>query len=516
MAQSVTYTSNDLGSDQANEAYEAALERVRRTFPQRAQGSVDGAAPPAARVTPDAFPGDTEILVAEVEEASPDQVDRAVAAARRAYGAWGRTPWTERVAVLRKVADRVEADRYDLAAVIAWETGKVRVEAVGEVDEAVQLIRYYADSVEAADGFAIRMGSEGERAQSVLRPWGVWGVISPFNFPLALATGMVAGALLGGNTVVFKPSSKTALTGRRLYDHLAAVLPDGTVQLLLGDGLAIGAAMVHHPGLDGFAFTGSRDVGVASIARFSAHRPRPFVGEMGGKNPVIVCASADLDSATRGIVRSAFSLSGQKCSATSRVYVDRSRAKQLVDRMAEATMSLPVGDPHRRDTFVGPVIDASARDRFSRVVERAGADGRIAAGGRVLQDGDMARGYYVEPTVATDLPLDHPHLRDELFLPYVVVASVASLDEALREANAVPYGLTAGIFTQDRAEADRFLEEIEAGTVYVNRAQGATSGAWPGVQPFGGWKDSGSTGRHALGPRYVEQFMREQSRTVAG
>ncbi|MDQ4005885.1 MAG: aldehyde dehydrogenase family protein [Actinomycetota bacterium] len=515
MAQQVTYTSTDLGSEELDTAYDRAIEDARRSFPRRVRGDIASQAPPVVRVTDDLYPGDTDVVVAEVEETSPDQLDRAVAAARRSFEAWGRTPWPERVAALLRVADRIEGDRLALAAAMAWETGKVRVEAVGEVDEAVELIRYYARCVEAADGFAVPMGTAEERAESVLRPWGVWGVISPFNFPLALATGMVAGALLGGNTVVFKPATEAALTGSLLHGHLKAELPPDVVQLVLGGGEEIGAAMVGRPDLDGFAFTGSREVGLSSIAGFAATRPRPFVAEMGGKNAVIVAASADLDDATSGIVRSAFSFSGQKCSATSRVYVDRSRHDELLDRLRAATASIVVDEPHRRETFVGPVIDERARGRFMTAVQEAGRSGRIVAGGGLPGDERLARGHYVEPTVVTDLPLDHPHFREELFMPYVTVAPVTSLDEALREANAVPFGLTAGIFTEDPAESERFLEEIQAGTVYVNRARGATSGAWPGVQPFGGWKDSGSTGRHALGPRYVEQFMREQSRTVA-
>lgn len=512
--QVVTYTATGLGSEEADRRYESALKRVEATFPRRVASAVDGESVRTAAVVPDVFPGNPRLRVAEVHEAAPSSVNAAVAAARRGFRDWSRAPWTERVATLRRVADTLEAERFDLAAVISWETGKVRVEAVGEVDEAVALIRYYARCYEDEHGFDLRMGDGSERASSVMRPWGVWGVISPFNFPLALATGMLAGILLGGNTAVFKPSSKTALIGRRLFDHMAASLPPGAVQFLAGDA-AIGSAMVDHPGLDGFAFTGSREVGLAAIPVFSRHRPRPFIAEMGGKNPVIVGESADLQAATEGIVRSAYSLSGQKCSAASRVYVVRSRAEELLDRLGDAIRSLVVGQPWDRRTFVGPVIDSAARDRFAEAVAAAQRDGRVVVGGRVLQEEPFAHGWFVEPTLVTDLRLNHEHLHRELFLPYLVVAPVDSFAQAVAEANSVPYGLTAGLFSDDPAEAERFLEEIQAGTVYVNRARGATTGAWPGVQPFGGWKDSGSTGRHALGPRYVQQFLREQSRTIA-
>jgi 1-pyrroline-5-carboxylate dehydrogenase len=235
---------------------------------------------------------------------------------------------------------------------------------------------------------------------------------------------------------------------------------------------------------------------------------------MGGKNPAIVMGSADLEEAAEGIMRSAFGFGGQKCSANSRVYVDRKVHDELVRLLVEKTEPIAVGDPLPRDVWMGPVIDDRALDRHQRAVAEARRDGTVFTGGEHLTDGDLARGFYVEPTVVGGLPADHRLFRDELFAPFTAVHAVDSLDEALTLANDSVYGLTAGVYSEDPAEVQQFLDRIEAGVVYVNRRAGATTGAWPGVQPFGGWKGSGSTGKAALSMYYVGQFLREQSHTI--
>jgi 1-pyrroline-5-carboxylate dehydrogenase len=234
---------------------------------------------------------------------------------------------------------------------------------------------------------------------------------------------------------------------------------------------------------------------------------------MGGKNPAIVTARADLEVAVEGVARSAFGLSGQKCSAASRCYVDRGVYDEFVERLAARARATTVGDPLRRDVFMGPVIDEAAVTRFAAAVGEAEATGAVRAGGQRLTEGALARGNFVEPTVVT-APADGRLFRDELFVPFIAVAPVDSLDEAIARSNDTPLGLTAGIFSRDDAEIERFLEGIEAGVVYVNRRAGATTGAWPGVQPFGGWKGSGTNGKGGGGPYYLQQYLREQSRTL--
>jgi 1-pyrroline-5-carboxylate dehydrogenase len=228
---------------------------------------------------------------------------------------------------------------------------------------------------------------------------------------------------------------------------------------------------------------------------------------MGGKNPTIVTASADLDRAAAGIVRSAYGLSGQKCSSCSRVVVDRSVHDALVEKIAAGAQALEVGDPADAGSNLGPVVGPAAVERFEAAVEDARRDGDIVTGGR--HDGGFA-----QPTLVTGLPRGHRLTREELFLPFLTVTAVDGFEEAMEEANAVAYGLTAGIFTENEGEKQAFLDRIEAGVIFVNRREGATTGAWPGIQTFCGWKASGVSGKGGLGPHYLPQFMREQSRTV--
>jgi 1-pyrroline-5-carboxylate dehydrogenase len=335
-------------------------------------------------------------------------------------------------------------------------------------------------------------------------------VISPFNFPAALTINMTGAALIAGNTVVLKPSEETPWTGAILAQIVSdAGLPPGVFNLVHG-GPATGRALVASA-VDGVAFTGSAEVG-REIARRLQDGPfaRPALTEMGGKNPAVVSAHADLDKAAEGVARAAFGLSGQKCSACSRAIVVDSVHDEFVERLVDFTAGLSLGDPADRDAFLGPVVNEAGVERFESAAAAARRDGRVAAGG-----GRPDRpGHFVEPTVVTGMPPEHPLERDELFLPLVTVSRAASLDEAIAEANAPVYGLTAGVFTEDPAEQEHFLDTIQAGVVYVNRRAGATTGAWPGTQSFCGWKSSGSTGKGGLGPYYLPQFMREQSRTI--
>jgi 1-pyrroline-5-carboxylate dehydrogenase len=372
--------------------------------------------------------------------------------------------------------------------------------------------------MEDAGGFDRKMGklSENERTRDILRPYGVWGVISPFNFPLALAAGMSAGALIAGNTVVYKPSPDAPTTGLKLLEILReAGLPAGAMSYLTDSGAEVGKALVASPKVSGMVFTGSKKVGLSIFKSFNEPHPRPCFLELGGKNPAIVTKNADLEKAAEGVMRGAFGFSGQKCSATSRVYVDESVADRFKDLLVAKTRALAVGDPTSRESYTGPVINERAYQAYQSYVEEArSAGGRILVGGDVLKEGSLAKGFYVAPTVVDGLSKGHRLFRDELFVPLLALASVESLDEAIDEANRVEYGLTAGIFSEDRKERETFFDRIEAGVTYANRRSGATTGAWPGVNPFCGWKSSGSSGKGVCGPYYVQQFLREQSQTV--
>jgi 1-pyrroline-5-carboxylate dehydrogenase len=291
-------------------------------------------------------------------------------------------------------------------------------------------------------------------------------------------------------------------------------VPDGVFNMVAGPGETVGAELQENEGVDGILFTGSFEVGFDLYKHFAKRFPKPVIVEMGGKNPAIVSKSADLDEAAEGVMRAAFGFSGQKCSANSRVYVERPVYEQFLQLLTDKVNAISVGDPVERQNWMGPVINQRALARYENAVGEARHDGRVVTGGERLTDDGLDQGYFVAPTVVADLPLNHRLFREELFLPFVAVAPVDSVDEALDLANSSDLGLTAGIYSADQADIDNFLNRIEAGVVYVNRRAGATTGAWPGVQPFGGWKGSTATGKSGGGLYYVQQFMREQSQTI--
>jgi 1-pyrroline-5-carboxylate dehydrogenase len=235
---------------------------------------------------------------------------------------------------------------------------------------------------------------------------------------------------------------------------------------------------------------------------------------MGGKNPAIITESADLDMAAEGVMKSAYGLGGQKCSACSRIYVHKRVEEAFLEKLVAKIKEIKVGDPTKRDVYLGPMINEKVVDKFRLWSEICKNEGKILAGGNVLTEGDFGKGFFVEPTLVTEMPKGHTIFFEELFLPLLTEASVDSLEEAVNECNKANYGLTAGIFSQDEKEIEYFFNEIETGVLYANKRTGATTGAWPGVQPFCGWKNSGSTGKGGCGPYYVQQFMREQSRTI--
>ena len=496
---------------------DATIERVKSTFGKSYPMMIGGKAVKASSEFDDRSPIDTRILLGKFQSGSREQVRDAVAAAKAAYPAWSAKPWRERVALLKKVADKIRDRRWELSALMGYEAGKNRLECVGDVEESADLIEYYCIQMEKHEGFATKLDTlgPGEENSSVLRPYGVWAVISPFNFPLALAAGPSGGALVAGNTVVFKPASVTPLLGYKLYEAMkAAGIPAGVFNFITGGGSTAGQELIDNKDIDGIVFTGSKEVGMKLI-RDNATRPipRPLVIEMGGKNPALIMKSADLDKAADGVMRSAFGAQGQKCSACSRIYVARSIRDEFVRRLVEKTKKIKVGNPLNRDVYLGPVINEDAVKTYERAIAQAKAGGgKILTGGRRLTEGELAHGYFVEPTIIDGLPTSHPLFSEELFVPITVIGDVMTLDEAIDLANSTEYGLTAGIFSEDDREIEQFFNRIQAGVTYANRRAGATTGAWPGINSFGGWKASGSTGRGTGGPYYVQQFMREQSR----
>ncbi len=461
-------------------------------------------------------PIDRDLVIGYFQKADEQHAGLAISEAKKSFYDWSQRSWRDRMRIIRATAEGLNQEKYSLSALITYEVGKNRFEALAEVGEAVEMLRYYCDVYERNNGYVIPMASDlpNERNTSVMKPHGVWAVISPFNFPIALAAGMASAALLTGNTVVFKPTSKASLTGLRLYRaFIKSGLPAGVINVVTGPGGPFGEVAVAHPDVDGIAFTGSRAVGLWLQRHFITKQPypKPIISEMGSKNPAIVTANADLDKAVEGVIKGAFNYGGQKCSATSRVYVHEAVAPQFLETLLAKIKELTVGDPRQREVFMGPIIDQEALTTFKESVELCKRDGGfIITGGEVLTGGMYAKGYYVRPTVATGLPRRHRLFRDELFVPFIIVDTFTSLEEALAEANATEFGLTAGIFSEQDEEIERFFTTIQFGVCYSNRRGGATTGAWPGSQSFGGWKGSGSTGRGVGGPYYLQSYQREQ------
>jgi 1-pyrroline-5-carboxylate dehydrogenase len=447
-------------------------------------------------------------------DASPAAVDRAVAAARRAQPAWAQRAWEVRVAIVRRIADLLDARKYEFGVANMIQVGKTRLEAMGEVEEAVDMIRHFCADFEGNQGFVRNLARAvpQERTLSVLRPYGVFGVIAPYNFPVALSFKMVVPAILSGNTVVYKPSPDGGMTANLLMETvIEAGVPAGVVNMVCGEDAG---KLLADAKIDGIAFTGSHEVGM-SLFRKLATGPyaRPVLAEMGGKNPVYVTASGDLDVAAEGVARSAFGLQGQKCSAAEVAYIDAKVYDRFVEKLLAFVGKVKIGDPRRKEIFMGPIVNQEAFDKFEQAVAQAKKEGKILFGGNRLTGGEYDGGFYVTPTIAADLPAESKLHQDELFLPFIALRRYQTLDEAISQGNAVAYGLTAGAYAKGD-DLRLFLARAEAGVLYANRRSGATTGAWPGYQTFPGWKGSGISGKGGFGPYDLPQFMREQSHTI--
>jgi 1-pyrroline-5-carboxylate dehydrogenase len=465
-------------------------------------------------------PIDTSIVVGKFQMGTTEHAKASISAAKAGFQAWSSTPWDKRVRVLEKFAKLIDERKFDIAVAICYEVGKNRLESLAECWEAIDAVRFYAKVMRGTRGYTTRMspGGPGEHNLVQGKPYGVWPVISPFNFPFMLASGMALGALITGNSIILKPTSEAPLTGLTLYQlYVDAGVPAGAVNYVTGPGSNFEDEFVSNPDVAGIAFTGSRDVGMRLYRRFHSEQPypKPILLEMGSKNPTIVTSKADIPKAVEGTVRAAFGYGGQKCSATSRVYVQNEIKDKFLAALKSRVDKIPVGDPRDKGVFMGPVINDAAVKKFEASVDEARqAGGKVLTGGNVLRSSTTARGYYVSPTVVADLPEGNRLVKDELFLPFVVVEDFITFDQAIAKANATEYGLTAGIFSKDRREVKKFFDRTTFGVNYANRTGGSTTGAWPGAQSFTGWNASGATGRGIGSPHYLLNFIRDQSQTT--
>jgi RHH-type proline utilization regulon transcriptional repressor/proline dehydrogenase/delta 1-pyrroline-5-carboxylate dehydrogenase len=486
--------------------FTVALERAESSLGGRVPGLVDGQHVTRPNVLASVDPARPSRLVASATACTAADADAAVAAATRVAASWRHTPVVERAGVLFRAADWLRRRRHEVAALECFEAGKPWDQADGDVCEAIDFCEYYGrEALRLEAQAAERVQSPpGETNRLTYQGKGVTAVIAPWNFPLAIPTGMVVAALAAGNPVILKPAEQSPLVAWQLIEALvAAGAPPGVVQFLPGDGEVVGARLVEHPEVAVVAFTGSKAVGLAINQRAAVTAPdqrmvKRVIAEMGGKNALIVDADADPDQAVPGVVLSAFGYAGQKCSAASRLIVVEPAYDAVVRRLVAATRELIVGHPASPSSQVGPVIDEDAHKRVLRYVEEAPEQGRVL----ITHDRVPDEGFFVGPTV---VEVDDPHVpvaTDEIFGPVLTVMRATSLDHAIALANDSAYALTAGVYSRSPAAIRRASEELRAGNVYVNRH---ITGAIVGRQPFGGYGLSG-VGSKAGGPDYLLQF----------
>jgi len=449
-------------------------------------------------------PGSPSRLVARAGRAGTDEAAAAIEAGARGFLQWRARPAAERAEVMRAAAARLRDRRFELAALQVRECAKPWPEADSDVCEAIDFLEYYARGAVDLERGRELLQAPGERNSMRYAPRGVVAVISPWNFPLAIPTGMTAAGLAAGNAVVLKPAEQSPASALVLVEALhEAGVPRAALALLPGYGDA-GAALVRHPDVHVIAFTGSNAVGL-EIVRASAETPegqahvKRVVSEMGGKNCVIVDSDADLDEVVPAVMQSAFTYAGQKCSAASRLLAHEAAFDKLVDRLAGAVEVLQVGQADDFATEVPPVIEREAQERVERYASLAAGDGLIAARG----EGVPEEGWFCAPTLAVDLPPDSAVVREEIFGPLLSVERVPSVEAACEIVESLPFALTGGLFSRNPATVEEVERRSPVGNLYVNRG---ITGAMVGRQPFGGNRRSG-IGSKAGGPDYLLQFV---------
>ncbi|MFN6500866.1 MAG: L-glutamate gamma-semialdehyde dehydrogenase [Nostoc sp. DedQUE01] len=493
------------GRSKAAQAFAGVRQQLGRTYLPLINGEYVNTQEFVDSLNPSNF----SEVVGKVGLISVEQAEQAMQVAKAAFPGWRKTPVQERARILRKAGDLMEERRAELAAWMVLEVGKAVKEADGEVSEAIDFCRYYADEMERLDKGVI-YDIPGETNRYIYQPRGIAVVISPWNFPLAIACGMTVAALVSGNCTLLKPAETSSVIAAKLTEILIdAGFPKGVFQYVPGKGSQVGAYLVNHPDTHVIAFTGSQEVGCRIYADAATLKPgqkhmKRVIAEMGGKNAIIVDESADLDQAVVGVVQSAFGYSGQKCSACSRVIVLQPIYDTFVQRLVEATKSLNIGEAELPSTQVGPVIDANARDRIREYIEKGKAEAQLA-----LELPAPEHGYFIGPVIFSEVSPNAVISQEEIFGPVLAVIRAKDFQEALAVANGTNYALTGGLYSRTPSHIQQAQTEFEVGNLYINRT---ITGAIVARQPFGGFKLSG-VGSKAGGPDYLLQFLEPRAVT---
>jgi RHH-type proline utilization regulon transcriptional repressor/proline dehydrogenase/delta 1-pyrroline-5-carboxylate dehydrogenase len=489
----------------SQEKMQVALREVRGRLGQKYPIVIDGQKIWTASLINSINPSSPTQVVGAVAEAGIPEAEAAVAAARKAFQHWCRVSVEHRAELLERVAAIMDRRRFELSALEVFEVGKPWAEADGDIREAIDFLLFYAQQMRLRGLPRLTQHVPGEESYQHYWPRGVALVIAPWNFPMAILTGMVSAALVTGNTVIMKPAEQSAVCGAMVMEMFEeAGIPPGVLNFLPGKGRIIGQHLVDHKDIHMIAFTGSREVGLRIWESAGKTLPgqlelKRVVCEMGGKNAVIVDSDADLDEAIVDSIYSAFGYQGQKCSALSRLIVLEENYDRVIKRLVEAAASLRVGNPETPGITVGPVIDETAYRRMLDTIEAGKKEATLAYQGTDLP----AEGYFVPPTIFTDVKPEMRLSCEEIFGPVLSVIRVRDLDEAIRVANDTDYALTAGFFSRSPANIERVKAELVAGNVYINRS---CTGAVVGRHPFGGFKMSGG-GTKAGGGDYLLQFL---------
>ncbi len=493
----------------AHERFEAEVEALRRRPPEHLPLVVGGRRVTTSESLVSLNPSHPSETVATVARAGIAEAEAALDAAERALPAWSHLPATARAAVLLRAAGIMRRERTRLSALECVEVGKPRGEADADVAEAIDFLEFYARAVIPLSGPQEVHSAPQELNELRHLPLGVGLILPPWNFPLAILTGMASAAIVTGNTVLLKPSSVTPAIGWRYVEIMeAAGLPPGVLNFVPGSGSEIGAHLVQSPRVRFISFTGSRDVGLKINERAARTPPgqrwiKRVVAEMGGKDAIVVLEDADLTAAAEAIVVSAFGFSGQKCSACSRAIVVEAVYDRLVPELVRRTLNLVIGPAEARSTDVGPVSDAAAMEKILGYIDLGKGEGRLLCGGRRL-DGE---GYLVEPTIFADVEPRARIAQEEIFGPVLAVLRARDLDEALEIANDTVYGLTGAVFGRSRPALEHARERFHVGNLYINRK---CTGALVGAHPFGGFNLSGTDAK-AGGADYLRAFVQAQS-----
>lgn len=427
--------------------------------------------------------------VVEVSLSDESAVDEAVAAAQSAQKKWARVPAPQRAEVLYEVGRLMQEQKEEISQLLTMENGKVLEEARGEVQEGIDMAFYMAGEGRRLFGHTTPAELDNKFAMSVRAPVGIVGIITPWNFPIAIATWKSFPAIVAGNAVVWKPATETPIMAYKMIEIFEeAGLPEGVINVVYGSGSTVGDALVNHDAVDIISFTGSNDVG-RNIASVCGSQLKKVSLEMGGKNAVIVMDDADLELAAEGIIWSAFGTSGQRCTACSRVIVHEDVKEDLENRLIEMTKELTIGNGLDEVNKVGPIINETALEKIKGYIEIGQEEGaKLLIGGNVLAKDELAKGHYFAPTIFTDATIDMRIAQEEIFGPVVSIIPVKSFEEAIESNNSVTYGLSSSIFTQDVNKVFAAQRDLDTGIVYVNAG---TTGAEIHL-PFGGTKGTGN------------------------